>query len=261
MPGHDDNFQADQKIDLPIAVTQESCANGTFIVTGANTGLGYEAAKHYVTLGSAKVILAVRSLAKGEEAKAKIEADTGITGVAEVWQLDLSSYDSVMAFVEKVDALERIDAIIENAGVALDQWSQSDGLETTLMVNVTATLLLAALVLPKLKEAAERFRVLPHITFIGSGVAFSVPGLLEKIPEHTDILQWLNNESNGMQGRLVLLLRPYFKVLIRYIDTLSLSFFSSTQFENGPPSVHFPLPKWSSTMSTPASVSPSCPVM
>src|ERR1700761_74348 len=129
------NFEADQRQQLPIVATKEGCQGGTFIVTGANTGLGYEAAKHLVALSAAKVILAVRSPAKGADAKAKIEVDTGIKGVAEVWPLEVGSYESIRAFAEKVNRLERLDAIVENAGVALAQWSETDGNETTILVN------------------------------------------------------------------------------------------------------------------------------
>lgn len=64
----------------------------TIIITGSNVGLGYEAARHFTRLGAAKVILAVRNCQAGEEAKRSIELSTHITGVCEVWQLDLASY-------------------------------------------------------------------------------------------------------------------------------------------------------------------------
>jgi NAD(P)-dependent dehydrogenase (short-subunit alcohol dehydrogenase family) len=196
-----DRMAADQAVDLPIVATAENCKGATFIVTGANIGLGYEAAKHFVRLQSAKVILAVRTPAKGEEAKAKIEAETGVTGVAEVWPLDMSSYHSIKAFAEKVKALSRVDAIVENAAQALMTFTLSDGLETSLVVNVTGTMLLAALVIPKLQESAKKFGIIPHISMIGSGAAFSVPGALEAIPSDADILDYYSTESNGMKDR------------------------------------------------------------
>jgi NAD(P)-dependent dehydrogenase (short-subunit alcohol dehydrogenase family) len=191
------NFERDQKIDLPIVATKDRCHGGTFIVTGANTGLGHEAAKHFVQLSATKVILAVRSLAKGEVAKAKIEAETGIKGVAEVWPLDLGSYDSVKAFATKVNELERLDAVVENAAIALDQWSVADmGMETTMCVNVTGTMMLAGLVMPKLKESASKYpNILPHLSIVGSGVAFTAAGELEKIDG--DVIDSLNDESHG----------------------------------------------------------------
>jgi hypothetical protein len=60
----------------------------TVIVTGSNTGLGLEAARHFTRLGASKVILAVRSISKGQEAQKSIEQTTHRLGVCEVWQLD-----------------------------------------------------------------------------------------------------------------------------------------------------------------------------
>ena len=187
-------FVKDQHKHLPIVLTPRECQGATYIVTGANTGLGFECAKHLVRLSSKRVILGVRTLRKGEEAKAKIEAETGRKGVAEVWHLDLTSYDSVKEFAKKVQGLDRVDAIIENAGVALDKWSTAEGLETTLTVNDVSTMLLAVLVLPKLQESGKKFGILPHLVVVGSGVAFEAKGELEKIDG--DILEGLNQEIN-----------------------------------------------------------------
>ncbi|KAF2493961.1 putative short-chain dehydrogenase/reductase family protein [Lophium mytilinum] len=164
---------ATQPLNLPLYATTEKCSGGTYIVTGANTGLGFEAAKHLVALGSAKVILGVRNLAAGEEAKAKIEAATGITNVAEVWELNLSSYDSVKSFAKKAIAeLDRIDALIENAAVAGSQRVIAEGHLQSITVNVLSTLLLGVLLLPKLKESAKQYGIVPHLVIVSSGVSF-----------------------------------------------------------------------------------------
>ena len=92
----------------------------TVIVTGSNTGLGFEAAKHFVRLGADKVILAVRTVEKGEAARKRIEESTKITSVVEVWQLELESYGSVKAFAEKAQGLDRLDVLVENAGVPFE---------------------------------------------------------------------------------------------------------------------------------------------
>jgi NAD(P)-dependent dehydrogenase (short-subunit alcohol dehydrogenase family) len=185
-------FVQDQRKPLPLAPTPEGCKGATFIVTGANTGLGFEAAKRLVALSSKKVILGVRSLKKGEEAKAKIEAETGIKGVAEVWHLDLTSHDSVKEFAKKVQELDRVDAVIENAGVAMGEWTTAEGLETTLTVNDVSTMLLAALVLPKLQKSGRKFGISPHLVVVGSAVAFGAEGELERIDGEGDILEGLN---------------------------------------------------------------------
>lgn len=57
----------------------------TVIITGSNTGLGLEAARHIVDLGAEKVILAVRDVEKGKDAKRSIEKSTGRENAVEVW--------------------------------------------------------------------------------------------------------------------------------------------------------------------------------
>ena len=94
----------------------QSCEGKTIIVTGANVGLGYEAAKHFVRLGAEQVILAVRSLEKGKAAAATIESEERRSGVVDVWELDLGNYDSVKKFAKRVDGLKRVDVVLENAG-------------------------------------------------------------------------------------------------------------------------------------------------
>ena len=107
------------------------CTGKTIIVTGANVGLGLEAARHYVRLNAEKVILACRSMEKGEAAKQDIEATTKRNGVVEVWSLDLSSYDSVKAFAERAKSLKRLDSIVENAGISTMKYSSVGGNEST----------------------------------------------------------------------------------------------------------------------------------
>jgi retinol dehydrogenase-12 len=102
-------------VSLPVPTA--SFANETVIITGANTGLGREAAKHIVRLGASKVILAVRTVSKGEDARKYIEKETKKTGVMEVWQLDMSSTESIKAFSQRANSLERLDVLIANAGI------------------------------------------------------------------------------------------------------------------------------------------------
>lgn len=121
--------------------------------------------------------MAVRNVSAGEEAKADIETATGKSGVAEVWALDLASYDSVKAFAKRaVSELERIDALIENAGVAAFERTMAEGHLLNITVNVLSTLLLAVLLLPKMSEDATKFGIVPHIVLVSSRVGFDVDG-------------------------------------------------------------------------------------
>ena len=112
------------------------CTGRTIIVTGANTGLGKEAATHYVRLNAGKVIIACRSLEKGEAAKRDIEDQTGRKGVIEVWKLDLSSYESVKEFAEQAKSLKRLDSLVENAGINTAEFRLVESNESTVTVNV-----------------------------------------------------------------------------------------------------------------------------
>ncbi len=142
----------------------------TVIVTGANIGLGLEAARHFVRLNASKVILAVRSAEKGEAAKKDIESTTKRTGVVEVWPLDLSSYASVKAFAAKARELPRLDAVVENAGVANNKFSIAEDNESTITVNVISTFLLALLLLPTLRKTGKEFSISPRLTIVTSEV-------------------------------------------------------------------------------------------
>ncbi|GLZ59512.1 SDR family NAD(P)-dependent oxidoreductase [Micromonospora sp. NBRC 107095] len=81
------------------------------VVTGANTGLGFETARLLAERG-ASVVLAVRDTAKGERAAARINGDVAVR------ELDLTSLESVRAAAAGLHAThQRIDLLINNAGV------------------------------------------------------------------------------------------------------------------------------------------------
>ena len=92
-------------------------AGQTIIVTGANRGLGLEAARHLINLNAGTVILAVRSLQKGEEAAKLLNESASRHGIAKAYELDMSSSKSVISFAKAMQSLPRIDAAILNAGI------------------------------------------------------------------------------------------------------------------------------------------------
>lgn len=146
------------------------------IVTGSNTGLGLEAARHLVRLNAARVILAVRNTAKGEAARASIEQSTGRTGVVEVWELDLARYASVRAFAARAAReLPRLDAVVANAALLTQRFAVAEDNEATITVNVVSTFLLALLLLPQLRESSERLGRPAVLTFTGSFVHWITP--------------------------------------------------------------------------------------
>lgn len=148
---------------------QEDLTGKTLIVTGANTGLGLEASRHFARLGAEKVILACRNVEKGEKAwQSILESTKRSADDIEMWPLDLASYESVKKFAERCQGLKRLDAVCENAGVSTEIYSTAEDNETTITTNVISTFLLALLLLPKLRESAEKYNILPRLTIVGS---------------------------------------------------------------------------------------------
>lgn len=165
----------------------------TIIITGSNTGLGLEAARHISRLNASLVVLAVRNVSKGAAAKLSILESTGRhPSSIEVWYLDLQSYDSVRIFAERANKLSRIDAVLENAGIMTKYFKLIGGFESTITINVISTVLLSLLLLPKLEESARKFNIKPRISIVASDLHFVV-----KFPEGSadDIFDALNDEK------------------------------------------------------------------
>lgn len=179
---------------LPVPTAGPEIAQQTFIVTVANTGLGFESTKHLSRLGAGKIIMAVRTPSKGEEAKRRILAVTNRSESSiEVWNIDMDSYNSVENFLARASSLSRIDGVLANAGLATSQFSLSEGgFEKTLNVNVIATFLLYVVLLPKMRESARatgnpcRFTIpnsALHYVASTAELADRSPGLLARLSD------------------------------------------------------------------------------
>ena len=156
---------------LTLPYPTHSFAGQTIIITGSNTGLGLEAARHFARLGATKVVLAVRSLARGQAAAESIADSTGRRDTIEVWELDLASYASVKAFaVRAEDELERLDVVVANAAISTTEFRLAEDNEETVTVNFVSTLLLGLLLLTKLRETSVKLNKGVVLTFVGSFV-------------------------------------------------------------------------------------------
>ena len=158
------------KIDLPDPAKLTSLEGKVAIVTGANTGLGYEAARQLLTLGLSHLVMGVRSLEKGKAAALALQPANSKAKI-DVWSLDMELYDSVSAFVRRCDTeLTRIDYTILNAGLSRTTFSKTKltGHETTIQVNHFSTALLTVLLLPIIKSKAGGSVSPPRITIVNS---------------------------------------------------------------------------------------------
>ena len=152
------NNQFKVKIPLPSEKGFGSLEGKVAIVTGANSGLGFEAARQLLSLGLSRLIVAVRSLERGRSAAEKF-AVASPSAKIDVWALDMESYQSIQAFVRKCDSeLSRIDYVVLNAGIGPLDFKKVDstGHESTIQVNHLSTILLAILLLPALKAKSTR---------------------------------------------------------------------------------------------------------
>ena len=118
------------------------------VLTGANSGIGFEAARYLLSLG-ASVILACRSKERGEAAREKLLAEFSC-GSAELCLLDLASFASIDAFVAKMRERDaKIDIFIHFAGLFCPkEATTADGIPTTVGVNYTGTVRLAEAMQP-----------------------------------------------------------------------------------------------------------------
>lgn len=106
------------------------------IVTGGNSGLGYESAKQLLALNLSHLVLAVRSIDKGKQAAARLCLLSPNARI-DVYELDMCSYASIQAFARRVDSdLVRLDIALLNAGLVKPTFEivQETGHEETLQV-------------------------------------------------------------------------------------------------------------------------------
>ncbi|RLD59485.1 MAG: short-chain dehydrogenase [Bacteroidetes bacterium] len=105
------------------------------IVTGGNSGLGYESVKAFAMKG-ADMVLASRSMEKGEEARAEILKDVP-DGKIEVMQLDLGDLESVKNFASEFKlGHKKLDVLLNNAGIMMTPYfTTKDGFEAQLGTN------------------------------------------------------------------------------------------------------------------------------
>lgn len=125
----------------------------TVVITGANSGIGFEAARVLVAKG-AHVVLACRNAAKAAEAEAALRRETPKASV-ESMTLDTSRLASVRAFAEKYRATHaRLDVLCNNAGVmALPPSLTEDGFDIQLATNHLGHFALTGLLLDLLKSS------------------------------------------------------------------------------------------------------------
>jgi NAD(P)-dependent dehydrogenase (short-subunit alcohol dehydrogenase family) len=144
----------------------------TVIVTGGNTGIGYETAKALYQAGAA-VTIAARDLDKASLAMHRMLKEGG-KGNLSILQCNLASLESVSLFTKAfMDGKDKLDLLINNAGVMVPPASLTDeGFELQFGVNFLAHFTLTSGLFPLLKKS-------PHsrIVTLSSGAATLAEGI------------------------------------------------------------------------------------
>jgi NAD(P)-dependent dehydrogenase (short-subunit alcohol dehydrogenase family) len=143
--------------DLDVELGDRRC-----LVTGANSGIGYQTALALADLG-AKVVLLCRNPERGEQAAEEIRKQTGNARV-ELERVDLSDLASVRQAAARL-AEGPVDVLVHNAGVLPDRRQETrDGLELTFATHVVGPHLLTRLLRPNLERSADG-----RIVWVSSG--------------------------------------------------------------------------------------------
>ncbi|HEY8152987.1 MAG TPA: SDR family NAD(P)-dependent oxidoreductase [Myxococcota bacterium] len=139
---------------------------GVVLVTGGNSGIGFECARELARRGS-RVLIASRNQEASEQAVRRIARESG-EGSASALALDLGSLASVRAFAKEIEARDLpITALVCNAGLQMNTGPKltPDGFESTFAVNHLGHFLLTHLLLSRLLANAPA-----RILVVASGV-------------------------------------------------------------------------------------------
>ena len=169
-------FMYRQAMVHPQPPPPQNLSGQTVLVTGSNVGIGLEATRQLMGFKATRVIMAVRTMSKGEGAKASLLKSNPQCNV-EVWELDMDSFSSIMAFGERAQTLDRLDIALLNAGVKKPEYTQNQltGHETTIQVNHLATSLISLLLLPPLRATAKKYGKPSRMTITSSEVHMWTP--------------------------------------------------------------------------------------
>ncbi|TEY85262.1 hypothetical protein BOTCAL_0015g00510 [Botryotinia calthae] len=178
-------------------------SKSTILITGANAGLGLEAAREILLSKPERLILAVRDVEKGNVAKKELQNGMTSSTQIDVHKLDHSSFRSVQNFVKGLEG-QRVDIAILNAGTWNTKFTTTtDGYESNLQVNTLAPALLYLLLLPNLRVAALFTRPAdapqPHLSIVSSGL-HEMAKFPEKDLPQGEILAALNDANRYTQS-------------------------------------------------------------
>jgi NAD(P)-dependent dehydrogenase (short-subunit alcohol dehydrogenase family) len=145
----------------------DSLAGKTYLITGANSGTGFEASRIFLAKG-ARVVMLNRNPEKSKAAIATLQEEFGADADVSFVRMDLSVLDSVReAAAEVLKTAPQIDALICNAAIAQvpEQKLTADGFESQLGTNHYGHFLLAGLLYERIEESEGRIVVVASLGY------------------------------------------------------------------------------------------------
>lgn len=145
------------------------------LITGANTGLGYEAIKALLkTNNTYTILLGCRSISKGEAAIKSLQSEVPDSkSIIAPVQVDVESDESIQAAFDTISKeYGRVDVLINNAGAGFDgemqegKLSLREGWNKAYNINVTGTYIMTSTFVPLLLKSSS-----PRLLFITSGTS------------------------------------------------------------------------------------------
>lgn len=157
------------QIFVGLPVPDHDFTGQTIVITGGSTGLGFEAARHFLRLNASHIVLGVRDMTKGRAAKEVLETSTNRPNTVRLEHINMNHYDSVKKFASTIqNTVPKVDVLLLNAGKIAQEYYLAEEDESTITVNVVCNGLLALLLLPKLRESASPSGPLPRLCFVAS---------------------------------------------------------------------------------------------
>ncbi|KAK4691420.1 hypothetical protein P7C71_g5577, partial [Lecanoromycetidae sp. Uapishka_2] len=229
-----------------------------FIVTGANSGIGFATAEQLASHG-AKVYVATRSEAKAHAAIEKIYANNKQVKAGRLifLLLDLADLDSVTKAAEIfLKEEDRLDVLVNNAGVLTwDYQTTKQGFELVTGVNHVGHFLLTVKLLPILKatangkgsdvSAAGHRIMMPELTFTSLS-DFNYPGIVPSPPDSTGVLNQISRNAVSKSANILFASELQRRMDLENIPIISTSLSPGAVATEGIARIHFGLlgPLW-----------------
>lgn len=178
---------------IPDFLENMSLADKTFVVTGANSGIGKMVTEYMASKGG-KVYMVCRNKERGEQARQELSEKTG-NDELELMIADVSLKADVRRLAHEFETkVGKLDALVCNAGaLSSEKTLTSEGVETTMAAHlICGSYLLTELLMPSLKKSAD-----PRVILVSSGGMYNT-----RFPKHETALATREDKKFEFSGQM-----------------------------------------------------------